>query len=214
MSYPKGVKGYCLCDSGSGTFFVVRDIIFNKDLLGNITDDDEKEESIAPPTPPTVTSQTIVAQVPGTSTSTTLIPIPAVAALPLVMPCRSVHACNMTEAGRAFAEDHVAAKAHLEELQDKHACVLAQEMSVDSLQGSPSSLEGVNDDKHVHTDSLRPIESNSDVSDLTTDVIIREQAHVIKEQAHITIRSDKHRDSSSLDYNMLIPPATYNEAVQ
>ena len=162
----------------------------------------------------TVTSQTVAAQVPETPVSTALIPVPAVVALPLVMPHRSVHAYNMTKAGTAFAEDRAAAKACLEELQDKHSCALAQEVLVHSPQGSPSSLEGVNGDKHVHTDSLRPIELNSDISDLAADVVIGEQAYVVEEQAHITIRSDKCRDPSSPDYDMLIPPATYDKAVQ
>ena len=181
MGYPEGVKGYCLHDSGSGAFLVACDVIFDEDLLGNVTDDDEEEESIAPPTPPTVTSQMVAAQVPGTPISTALIPVPAVAALSLVVPCRSMHACNMTKAGRAFAKDCAAAKACLEELQDKHTCALAQEVSVHSPQGSPSSSEGVNGNEHVHTDSLRPIELNSDILDLAADVIIREQAHVVEE---------------------------------
>ena len=87
-------------------------------------------------------------------------------------------------------------------------------MSVDDLQGSPSSSEGVNSDEHTHPNSLRSIESNGDVSDLAADVVIGEQAHVVEEQAHIAIRSDKRRDPSSPDYDMSIPPATYDEAVQ
>ena len=49
MGYPEGVKGYHLRDSGSSTFFIVRDVIFDKDLLGNVTDNEKEEESIAPP---------------------------------------------------------------------------------------------------------------------------------------------------------------------
>ena len=159
-----------------------------------------------------VTSQTIAAQVPGMLVSTALIPVPAAAALPLVVPYRSMYAHNMTQAGRAFAKDCAAAKAHLEELQDKCTRVLTQEVLVDGPQGSPSLLKGVNGDEHAN--SLRPIELNGDVSDLAADVVIGEQAHVIEEQAHIAIRSDKHRDPSSPDYDMPIPPATYDEAVQ
>ena len=212
MGYPEGVKGYCLRDSSTGAFFVARDVIFDKDLLGNVTDDDEEEESVAPPTPSTATPQAVAALVPGTPAA--LIPIPATAASPLIVPRRSMHACNMTEAGKAFAEERAAAKAHLEELRDRHASTVTQGVSVNDPQGSPSSSEGVNSDEHTHADSLRPIESNGDVSDLATDVIIEEQAHVIEEQAHIAIRSDKRRDPSSPDYDMSIPPATYDEAVQ
>ena len=114
MGYPEGVKGYRLRDSSTGAFFVACDIIFDEDLLGNITDDDEEEESVVPPTPSTATPQAVAALVPGTPAA--LIPIPAAAASPLIVPCRSMCARNMTEAGKAFAEEHAAAKARLEEL--------------------------------------------------------------------------------------------------
>ena len=114
MGYPEGVKGYRLRDSSTGTFFVVRDVIFDEDLLGNVTDNDEEEESVAPPTPSTATPQAVAALVPGTPAA--LIPVPAAAASPLIMPHRSMRAHNMTEAGKAFAEERAAAKARLEEL--------------------------------------------------------------------------------------------------
>lgn len=116
----------------------------------------------------------------------------------------------MTETGKAFAVEYVTAKARLEELRDNHARTITQGVST----RSPSSSEGVTGTEHVHTNSLGTIELNEDISDLTADVIIGEQAHVAEEQAHIAIRSDKHRDPSSPDYDMSILPATYEEAIQ
>ena len=217
MGYPEGVKGYCLHDSSSGAFFITFDVIFDEDLLGNVTNDDDEEESIASPHPPTAKSQIVAVPVPGTPTTsipTTSIPVPAAATSPLVIPRRSARTHNMTMAGRAFAEECAAAKACLEELQDKRICMLTQGVPVNDPHGTPSSSEGVNGDEHVHANFLEPIESISDVPDLATDAIIGEQAHVVEEQAHVAIRSDKRRDPSSLDYDMSIQPATYNEAVQ
>jgi len=59
-------------------------------------------------------------------------------------------------------------------------------------------LEGV--------DELHPIEPNAEVPEVVANV-------VIKEQAHITIWSDQRHDPSAPDYDMKIPPATYDEAV-
>ena len=116
----------------------------------------------------------------------------------------------MTETGKGFTEEHATAKARLEELQNKCARAITQGVST----GSPSSSEGVTGAKHVYTDSLGTIELNEDISDLTTDIVIGEQAHVAEEQAHIAIKSDKRRDLSSPDYDMSILPATYKEAIQ
>jgi hypothetical protein len=74
--------------------------------------------------------------------------------------------------------------------------------------------EGVTGDEHTNTNSLGTIKSNDAISDVVVDIAIGEQAHIIEEQAHIAIRSDRHRDPSSPDYNMSTPPATYKEAAQ
>ena len=135
MGYPEGVKGYCFHDSSSGTFFIVHDVIFDEDLLGNVTDDDNEEGSSPAAKPPTVT-----ASVPGTPTA--LIPILATAVPSLITPCRSMCTHNMTKAGQVFTEECAAAKAHLEELQDRRTHMLTQVALIGDLQGTPSSSEG------------------------------------------------------------------------
>ena len=138
------------------------------------------------------------------------------AALPIAIPCRSAHAWNLTEAGKAFAAECAAAKAHLDKLWDRRARMITQGVSarLDNPMGSPGSPEGVDGAEHLHADSLGTIKSNDDIPDFTADVVIGEQAHIIEEQAHIAIRSDKRRDPSSPDYTMSIPLATYEEAIQ
>ena len=118
----------------------------------------------------------------------------------------------MTKAGKAYAEERAAAKARLDELCDRHVLVVTQGVRLDDL-GHPASSEGVTSDKTMDTDSLGAIKSNNNVPNIAADIAIGEQAHVIEQQAHITIRSDKHRDPSTPDYDMSIPPATYEEAM-
>ena len=55
--------------------------------------------------------------------------------------------------------------------------------------------------------SLEPIEPNKDIPEVVANVII-------EEQAHLTIRSDKHCNPNAADYDLKIPPATYDEAIQ
>ena len=52
MGYPEGVKGYCLHDSSTDTFFVVCDVMFDEDLLRNATDEDDEDESVTSSFPP------------------------------------------------------------------------------------------------------------------------------------------------------------------
>jgi hypothetical protein len=55
-------------------------------------------------------------------------------------------------------------------------------------------------------EDLTQVEPNVDVPEVYANV-------VIEEQANISIRSDRRRNPSSADYDMKIPPATYNEAI-
>ena len=56
MDYPEGVKGYRLHDSSTGTFFIACDVMFDEDLLGNATDEDNEDESVTSSSPPPDTS--------------------------------------------------------------------------------------------------------------------------------------------------------------
>ena len=120
----------------------------------------------------------------------------------------------MTAAGKAYAEERATARARLEELRDKRTCAVGQGASAEGVPAAPSSSEGALNETHTNADSLGAIEANDAVSDIIADIAIGEQAHVIEEQAHIAIRSDKRRDPSSPDYDMSIPPATHEEAMQ
>lgn len=97
-------------------------------------------------------------------------------------------------------EKGAATKARLQTLQQRQEAIAAGIRS----EGAPEvnkrvSLEDVND--------LWQIEQNSAIPETVANIII-------KEQAHITIRSDKHHDPLVLDYDMGIPLATYEEAMQ
>ena len=213
MGYPEGVEGYHLHDTTSGTFFIACDVIFNEDLgsAGDEEDEDEDEPMLPSPLPPTLTSPATAVMVPGTPATFT--PTPAMVAPPPAPLCKSSCAQNMTTAGKAYAEECAAVKAHLDELRNRHALVATQVIWDDGDSDHPALSEGVTSNETMSADSLEAIESNNDVPDIAADVAIGKQAHVIKEQAHIAIRSDKHRDPSTPDYDMSIPPATYEEAM-
>ena len=185
--------------------------MFDEDQVGS-DDEDENEESsgILPSLPPS-TSITPIAtvMVPGTPT------------VPVIAPSQSdahqsKHTKHMTEAGKAYAEEHAAAKVRLAKLWDKRTHVIVKGALTQSIDpgGSSEGVTGVDGADNDNVNSLRAIESNDVISDLTADIVIGEQAHIIEEQAHTAIRSDKRRDPSSPDYNMSIPPATYDEAIQ
>ena len=185
--------------------------MFDEDQVGSDDEDEDEESSGTSPSLPPSTSITPIATVtvPGTPT------------VPVITPsqpdtCWSKCTKNMTKAGKAYAEERTAAKVHLAELWDKCTHVIVKGASTQSVDpgGSSEGVTGVDGTNNDNVNSLRAIESNDAISDLTADVVIGEQAHVIEEQAHTAIRSDKRRDPFSPDYNMSIPPATYDEAIQ
>ena len=91
----------------------------------------------------------------------------------------------------------------MEALWDKRNAA-AKEISDEEAGPLGSLSEGVEEED---TDSLKAIEPDPILPDATTGV-------VIEEQAHITIRSDRRRDPTQPNYDMAVPPATYEEAVQ
>ena len=205
MGYPEGVKGYRLCDTTSGAFFVARNVIFDEDFRGTEDEEGEDEDEPALPLPPlsTPSSPANVVTVPGMPTTSVLAPPMAT---PPPNPLRkSNRTRNMTKAGKAYAEEHAATKARLDELRDRRVLVVTQGVQLDDS-GHPALSEGVTSNETMDTDSLGAIKSNNDVPNIAADI-------AISKQAHITIRSDKRRDPSTPDYNMSIPPATYEEAM-
>jgi hypothetical protein len=105
---------------------------------------------------------------------------------PVHQPRRSGRTCALTEKGKAYHAGLTAVKTRLEAQREHH-----------------TTTEGVK----TELESLGDIEPNEDVSDIVANV-------VMEEQAHLAIRSDKHRDPHAVGYDMKIPPATYDEAMQ
>ena len=128
--------------------------------------------------------------VPGTPAAFT--PAPDMVTPPPTPLHKSSHAQNMTMAGKAYAEERAAVKAHLDALQDRHALEATQGVRNDSDSDHPASLEGVTGHETMSADSLGAIKSNNNILDIVADVAIGKKAHIIKVQAHIAIRSDKH----------------------
>lgn len=110
----------------------------------------------------------------------------------------------LTEVGRAFAEGVAASR------ECHNACVRQAAMTEGVTAGEevPTS-EGVLPLDTVPEDveeDLTQVEPNVDVPEVYANV-------VIEEQANVSIRSDKRCNPSSANYDMKIPPATYDEAV-
>lgn len=52
MGYPDGVKGYHLCNSATGAFFIACDVIFDENLQTSDNNNNEEEEPVVPLSPP------------------------------------------------------------------------------------------------------------------------------------------------------------------
>lgn len=190
VGYPEGTKGYRLRDK-TGTFFVARDVIFDENMPelarghDSDSDDDDHPSFDLDPT-----------EVPLRTLSTPSAPSP-------VLPRRSGRSRVLTEAGQSFADEMAASRAR----RNARALRTAEQ----GIEGVPAaSSEGVlQPPVELHEDveeDLSRIEPNVDVPEVFANV-------VIEEQANISIRSDRRRNPSSADYDMKIPPATYDEAI-
>lgn len=116
------------------------------------------------------------------------------------VPRRSSCLYVLTQLGKVYAEDRAATHACLATLHEKWVAVVGGALP----KGAQSLSEGVTDES---VDSFKMIEPNNALPEAATGV-------VIEEQAHITIRSNRHHNPTLPDYDMTIPPATYEEAIQ
>lgn len=109
-------------------------------------------------------------------------------------PHRSSCVCVLTGAGEAFKEQMDATKVRLESLREAHTIL------------PPPLTEGVIQPKINAPDNLENMEPNEDVPEALANLIV-------KEFSNVAIRSDQKRNPSDPNYDMGIPPASYNEAV-
>jgi hypothetical protein len=187
VGYPEGTKGYRLRATDNGTFFVARDVIFDENMPGSphssSDSDDDSDTASSIPAPSSGTVATLPSALPS--------PPPPVR--------RSARSRVLTEAGRAFQDDLASSRARLQALRDVR----------NNRAGVVPSSEGVQEsatDTVPIPENLEEIEPNIDVPEVFANV-------VIEEQTNITIRSDRKRNPMSADYDMKIPPATYEEAM-
>jgi hypothetical protein len=98
-----------------------------------------------------------------------------------------------TEAGRRFAEELAASKARLLALRKARSERAAENAA---SKGVPPPEE-----------DLTVVEPNIDIPEVMANICI-------EEQAHIALRSNRRRNPSNPDYDMSLPPTTYEEAMQ
>jgi len=191
LGYPEGTKGYRLRDKVTGTFFVARDVIFDENLpsIASVHDSDD-DDDVVPPPPPDPTPTPAVVPGPAHAIAPAIPPAPPV-------PRRSARSRILTSGGQAFADGIAASKARLLELRQARA---ARSEGVTLDANAPA--------EHGTSESvdLEEIEPNVDVPETLANLMI-------EEHANIAIRSDRKRDPSSANYDMKIPPATYEEAM-
>jgi hypothetical protein len=209
MGYPEGTKGYRLRDKETSAFFTARDVIFDENFPSvahvNSSDSDADDEPLLPaPAPPAslVPPSASIAPPPAS-----LMPPPALApppASPPAIPRRSSRSHVPTAAGRAYSDELAASKARLLTLRDARA--LRTTTANAPCEGVSEGVDTGNRLEDIPED-LTVVEANADVPEVMTNV-------VIEEQANVAIRSNRKRNPSTPDYDMAIPPATYDEAMK
>lgn len=115
---------------------------------------------------------------------------------------RSTRARLPTEGGKVFAADIAASKACLEELRQARADRAAQCAKGEGVPDTPLRPEEASE----MPANLEDVEPNPDVPEVLANLMI-------EEQSNIAIRSNKRRNPASPDYDMSIPPATFEEAM-
>lgn len=194
MGYPEGTKAYRLRDRDTGTFFTARDVQFDENMpsvthsSGSDSDSGEDNDTRTLPPLPSLPPAS-----PAQSTSPTA----------AVDPRRSSRPRVPTKAGQAYAEGLTASRERLASLREARADRARDNALREGV--SADLLEGVS--RPTEEEPIENVEPNADVPDLVANV-------VIEEQAHIAIRSNKKRNPHAPDYDMSIPPATYDEAMK
>ena len=200
LGYPNGTKGYRVHDAENGSFFIACDVVFEEKLpaLVDIEDDDEQGDDddtgpdpIDSPPHPTPTTIPVIQPSPASPTND------------IAAPRRPSCVRLLMQAGQAYAEEQAATQIRLEALWDKRNAA-ATEISDEGAGPLGSSSKRVEEED---ANSLKAIEPDPILPDATTGV-------VMKQQAHIMIRSDRCRDPMQPAYDMAVPPATYKETVQ
>jgi len=200
MGYAPDGKAWCCRDKETGTFFNSHNVIFDETFSGRAfptTDDDSDDEDATAPCPIPTTAP---CPIPTSSAVPPLALLPA----PPVEAHRSGRSRLPTEHGQLF-QDQIAS--------DRKRLARQWELRQVRIQGVPP--EGVN---------AAPASPSHNATNLDPDAIVPDEEEVryprtlanliATEFACITIRSDARRNPLTPGYNMKIPPATFDEAMQ
>ena len=160
MGYPDGVKGYCLWDLLTGTFFVARDVIFNENAPTLMPDSDSNEEEGTSPS----SQNPDTAPPPNNSAAGTP---------PSSSPWCSGHECKLTEKGAAWVAELAMTQARLDALTKRREQVCTSVSSPDTTNASLCAI-----------DELREVESDLSIPSVVANVVIEEQAHITIRSDH------------------------------
>ena len=191
LGYLEGVKDYRIQDTTTGAFFTAHDVVFDESLTPLIECESNEEDNNTidmVPNPVSLTSTP-----PTSSLPTAPAPPPPLTPPPPNEPHRSGHICFLTNKGKVYTAGIAAAKARLK---------TQGHITTKEVDKEPS--KGV---EEAEPATLGDIEPNKDIPEIVVNVIT-------KEQAHIAIHSNKCHNLHAVGYDLKIPPATYDEAMQ
>jgi hypothetical protein len=215
VGYPPGSKAYRVRDCKTNTFFIARDVIFDENIAYRGLHDPGSSVSVSLPSQSVPLVDSSPCHSPVTDASSHVPAAPSAVSLPgAPPPCvRPSRSRIPTPLGIAHRESMLRARAHLEKCRALRASRLAADAPImepaPAVDGSEpplaSALGEAPDGPSVLPDG------DVAVADASDD---REQAHIVcNEVAMLTIRCETRRNLSDSNYNLRLPPATYEEAL-
>jgi Reverse transcriptase (RNA-dependent DNA polymerase) len=208
VGYPSGTKAYCVRDCQTGTFFVARDVIFDENIAYRGLHNPKSSMSLATPGP-----SALVQPVASTSTPPASLPVNVPSHQPI--PPRVPSSCSRipTPLGLEHKELVLRARVHLEKCRAVRASRLAVARVSEpalAIDGSEPPLSDAAPGEVVETE---PVETLAGPSTLETAIECEHANIVCEELAMITIHCETRQNPSSTDYNLCLPPATFEEAL-
>ena len=209
MGYPPSQRGYRVRDVQTHQFFTSGSVIFDENIpyraRHEITTDadystlplgDDLPTDDPPPPPVTPPRAQSPIQVPHRPPKVKVVRFP-----------RPQRTRVLTEAGKAYAQNMMEAKAHLAQL--KEAAAKRADLRDATPEETPSSTTE-SEKTSGNTDFSDP--SSTACLSLDPEAYLDQDNLCVSESALLSIRSDAPRNPLAVDYDLSIPPATHREA--
>jgi hypothetical protein len=198
MGYAPGVRAWRCRDKATGVFFNSCNVVFDENFSGRTfpdsDSDDDEDATVAPVVPPLP----VAPMVPPLPVAPMVLPLMPAPPVPPVGDRRSTRVRLPTVRGQSYQSTLLADRARLAH---------QRELRQARVQGVTPPIEGVNAIPDAPDNGIIPDAEEVGFPRAIADLIATESACV-------TIRSDSRRSPNSSGYDMKVPPATYDEAMQ